>query len=137
MCLYFTWNFHKCNLNVAYKTLKKKGDKSDRQAAAAMEIITSGTTGWAEDAKRKFKAIARTLFDDEDEPDELAVEPENNSMAEDSLDSGIEKEQRNRLGSKFELSVSITEPHTRNPLINELQKEMKKYQEMDIQKWKE
>ena len=91
ICLFLTWNFHRCNLKPAQKALQKLKEKGNTQAAAALEIIQSETIGWEEDAKKKIKSVARSIFDDpEDEEADVLTEcnpPSDGSDIDSDIDS--------------------------------------------------
>ena len=120
ICLFFTWNFHRCNLKPAQKALQKQKERGSLQAAAAIEIIQNETGGWEEDAKRKFKMIARGIFEEpEDEEENDALNQCTESNDEQEIDSDIERMQETRLESSFQFSAALTEPATKNPLVND------------------
>ena len=59
------------------------------------------------------------------------------SNDEQEIDSDIERMQETRLESSFQFSAALTEPATKNPLVNNLQLELRKYIDLDINKWKQ
>ena len=124
-------------MKVAVKALKKKADTGNYQAAAALEIMATETSCWIEDAKRTLKSIAKTLFAEEDkDAEEPKVIDPNAETVDSDVDSDLEREEQNRLGSRFDFSMAIAETPTRNPLPNELNKEIRKYEELGIEKWR-